>query len=117
MPEYRILSHLLHLLISVYMTCRVHQCCDVQSPIHIYLKYDIKTEHRVMAKKLKICYNVPCVLLLCARRGDQLETRERSNALSDTGEALDRKVRCLDNIIPFCLSNRYEFYFQNYTTF
>jgi hypothetical protein len=29
---------------------RVHQCCHVQSPIHTYLQYNVKTEHCVMAQ-------------------------------------------------------------------
>ena len=33
---------------------RVYHCCHVQSPIHVYLQeYDVKTQHHVMAKKLK----------------------------------------------------------------
>jgi hypothetical protein len=44
---------------------RVHQCCYVQSPIHMCLQYDVKTEHHVMAKKLKFVKILMCPVCWC----------------------------------------------------
>ena len=81
MHRYHILSQLLHLHISVYVTIlRVHTeyisvvIYKVQYIyIYIYLQYDVKTEHRVMDKKLKfvkmllcpVCCCVHCVEIRC----------------------------------------------------
>jgi hypothetical protein len=77
MHKYRILFQSLHLHVSVYMTIlRVLieyisvVMCKVQY-IYTYLQYDVKTEHRVVAKKLKsvkilmcrVCWCVHCVVI------------------------------------------------------
>jgi hypothetical protein len=47
----------------------------VQSPMYLYLQYDVKTERRVVVKKLKFVkmLYVPCVLVW-ALRGSQVHT-------------------------------------------
>jgi hypothetical protein len=61
MHKYRILFQLLHLHVSIYMTLlRVligyisnSMCKVIYIYIHTHTQYDVKTEHPVMAKKLK----------------------------------------------------------------